>query len=230
VIDENIADAVALNHTLSLCNALAQSACPVSLFAGRLDTAGRYMRLLAGLTAGEGVVIWHTYSLCFEGELLFRSGQSERGLDLLRTGIGQLRRAGFVQHRTTFLRALAAGLIESGQYEEAASVIEEALAEAIASNQGWCRSELLRTKGNVMLGLGAADDAEAHYDEALGIARDQGVLSFELRTAISLARLRDLQGRGGEGRAILRSVYDRFREGFDTADLMTARAMIDAAA
>lgn len=205
----------------------------MSLFAGRLDRAERYIRQLAELTAGEGVVIWRTYALCFEGELLFRSGHGERGLDLLRRGVDQLRMAGFVQHRTTFLRALAIGLIESDQCEEAAAVIEEALAEAIASNQGWCRSELLRTKGDVVLGLGAAgdsDNAEALYDEALAIARDQGVLSLELRTAISLARLRDLQGRGGEGRAILRSVYDRFLEGFDTADLTTARAMIDAAA
>jgi tetratricopeptide (TPR) repeat protein len=188
--------------------------------------------MLNELTAGEGVVIWHTYALCFEGELRLRSGQGERGLDLLRSGVDQLRTAGFVQHRTTFLRALAIGLIEGGQYEEAASVIEEALAEAIASNQGWCRSELLRTKGEVVLGLGAGgarDDAEALYEQALVIAREQEVLSLELRTAISLARLRHLQGRGGEGRVLLRSVYDRFSEGFDTADLVAARAMLDAA-
>jgi predicted ATPase/DNA-binding winged helix-turn-helix (wHTH) protein len=229
LIEENIADAVTVSHTLSLCNALAQSACPVSLFAGRLDKAERYVRQLAELTAGEGVVIWHTYSLCFEGELLYRSGQSERGLDLLRRGISQLRRAGFVQHRTTFLRALAIGLIDDGQYEEASSVIEDALAEAVASNQGWCRSELLRTRGDVMLGLGGADalaDAGELYTQALGIARDQGVLSLELRAATSLARLRQAQGRGDEGRALLRSVYERFSEGFGTADLIAARALI----
>ena len=184
-----------------------------SLFAGRLDKAERYIRQLAELTAGEGVVIWRTYALCFEGELLFRSGHGERGLDLLRRGVGQLRMAGFVQHRTTFLRALAIGLIESGHYEEAGSVIEEAIAEAVASNQQWCKAELLRTRGDVRLGLGKIDAAEALYGEALATAREQGLL-LELRTAISLARLRDLQGRGGEGRAILRSVYDRFIEGF----------------
>jgi len=230
VIEENVADAVAINHTLSLCNALAQSACPVSLFAGRLDGAERYVRQLADLTAGEGVVIWHTYSLCFEGELLYRSGQVERGLDLLRSGVGELRRAGFVQHRTTFQRALAIGLIESGRYDEAATVVEDALAEAVASSQGWCRSELLRTKGDVRLGLGRVDEAETLYGQALAIAREQGVLSLELRTATSLARLRERQGRGEEGRALLSSVYGRFSEGFDTADLVTARAMIDAAA
>ena len=132
VVDENIDEAVAVNHTLSICNALAQSACPVSLFAGRLDKAERYIRLLAELTAGEGVVIWRTYALCFEGELLFRSGQSERGLDLLRSGVDRLRTAGFVQHRTTFLRALAIGLIDSRSVRRGPSVIEEALAEAIA--------------------------------------------------------------------------------------------------
>jgi predicted ATPase/DNA-binding winged helix-turn-helix (wHTH) protein len=233
VIDENVEEAIAVNHTLSLCNALAQSACPVSLFAGRLDMAERYVRMLNELTAGHGVEIWRIYSQCFEGELLFRRGQSERGLGLLRSGVDQLRVAGFVQHRTTFLRALAIGLIDSGQYQEAASVIEEALAEAIASNQGWCRAELLRTTGDVALGLRRASamaEAEALYGQALEIAREQGVLSLELRTAISLARLRDLEGRGDEGRRLLDSVYTRFSEGFDTADLIEARAMLDAAA
>ncbi len=228
VVEENIADAVALNHRLSLCNALAQSACPVALFAGRLDLAERYIRQLDGLTAGEGVMIWQTYARCFEGELLVRSGQDERGLDLLRQGIGQLRGAGFVQHRTTFLRALAIGLIDGGRFEEAESVVEEALAEAAASNQLWCRSELLRTRGDVALGLGAAGEAERLYGLALAIAREQGVLSLELRIATSLARLRQRQGRRGEGLALLGAVYGRFAEGFDTADLEAARAMIDA--
>jgi predicted ATPase len=176
-------------------------------------------------------VIWRTYSLCFEGERLFRLGQSERGLDLLRSGVNQLRVAGFVQHRTTFLRALAIGLIEGGQFEEAAVVIEAALAEAVESNQQWCRAELLRTKGDIVLGLGVAGAdkaAEALFQRSLEIAREQGVLSLELRTAISLARLRERQGRKDEGRTLLRSVYGRFSEGFGTADLIAAKDLLDA--
>ncbi len=202
MVDQNIEEAIAINHALSISNALAQSACPVTLFAGRLDQAERYLRLLADLTASEGLVIWRTYALCFEGELLFRSGQSERGLHLLRSGVDRLGTAHFVQHRTTFLRALALGLIEVGQFEEARSVIEEALAEAIQSNQQWCRAELLRTKADVVLGLGAADASEAAEDllqRSLAIAREQGALSLELRTATSLARLREVQGRKDDG-------------------------------
>lgn len=225
-VDENIDDAVAVNHTLSLCNALAQSACPVSLFAGRLDMAERYIHMLNELTAGQGVEVWRIYALCFEGELLFRQGRSGRGLDLLRGGVDQLRIAGFVQHRTTFLRALAIGLIESGRYEEAAAVIEEALGEAIESNQQWCRAELLRTRGDVVLGLGAAAEAESLYRHALEIARRQAVLSLELRAAISLFRLGEMKGRSDEEHGMLRDVYGRFAEGFGTADLITARTLI----
>jgi predicted ATPase/DNA-binding winged helix-turn-helix (wHTH) protein len=233
MVDENIEDAIAINHRLSVCNALAQSACPVSLFAGRLDRAERYIRLLGELTASEGLLIWQTYALCFEGELLFRSGESERGLNLLRDGVEQLRAARFVQHRTTFLRALAIGLIEAGRFEEAEAVIGAALAEAVESNQQWCRAELLRTSADVILGLGepgASEAAEDLYRSALGIAREQGALSLELRTATSLARLREAQGRKQEGLAELSSAYGRFREGFDTPDLVAARAMLDAAA
>ncbi len=233
LVDENVEEAIGINHTLSVCNALAQSACPVTLFAGRLDKADRYLRLLSEHTASEGLLIWRTYSMCFEGELLFRQGGGERGVQLLRSGVDQLRVARFVQHRTTFLRALALGLIEIGQFEEARSVIEEALAEALQSNQQWCRAELLRTKADIVLGLGAADASQAAEDlfkRSLGVAREQGVLSLELRTATSLARLREIQGRKEEGREQLRSVYERFTEGFETADLITARALIEATA
>jgi predicted ATPase len=232
MVDENIEDAIAINHRLSVCNALAQSACPVSLFAGRLDRAARYIRLLAELTASEGLLIWQTYAQCFEGELLFRSGESDRGIGMLRDGVEQLRAARFVQHRTTFLRGLAIGLTEAGRLEEAASVIEDALDEAIESNQQWCRAELLRTKADIVLGLGAPGAAELTEDlltRALDVARKQGALSLELRAATSLARFREREGRGEEGRALLRSTYARFSEGFDTPDLVAARALIDAA-
>jgi predicted ATPase len=89
---------------------------------------------------------------------------------------------------------------------------------------------LLRVKGELLLLQGApaaAAAAEDHFRQALGWARQQGALSWELRTATSLARLLRDQSRAADALALLQPVYDRFTEGFDTADLMAAKALLD---
>jgi hypothetical protein len=89
---------------------------------------------------------------------------------------------------------------------------------------------LLRIKGELLLlqGVsGAASAAEDHYQQALGWARRQGALSWELRAATSLARLLRDQNRSTEAIALLAPIYDRFTEGFETVDLKAARALID---
>jgi predicted ATPase len=94
-------------------------------------------------------------------------------------------------------------------------------------------SELLRIKGELFLlqgAQGAAAMAEDHFRQALDWARRQGALSWELRAATSPARLLRDQGRSADGLALLQPVYDRFTEGFGTADLKTAKAFLDALA
>jgi predicted ATPase len=89
---------------------------------------------------------------------------------------------------------------------------------------------LLRIRGELLLlqGVpGAAAAAEDHYQQALGWARRQGALSWELRAATSLARLLRDQNRSTEAIALLTPIYNRFTEGFETADLKTAKALID---
>ena len=89
---------------------------------------------------------------------------------------------------------------------------------------------MLRIKGELFLlqsAPGAAAAAEGHFRQALDWARRQGALSWELRTAISLARLLSDQGRSADATALLEPVYDRFTEGFATADLKAAKALLD---
>jgi predicted ATPase len=91
-------------------------------------------------------------------------------------------------------------------------------------------AELLRIKGELLLLEGApnaAAAAEDHFRQALDWARQQGALSWELRAATSLARLRRNQGRPAEAAALLQPVYDRFTEGFTTSDLKAAKALLD---
>jgi predicted ATPase len=101
----------------------------------------------------------------------------------------------------------------------------------IGSQSRWAIAELLRIRGELLLlqgAPGAAAAAEDHYRQALGWARRQGALSWELRAAISLARLLRDQGRSADAVALLQPVFDRFTEGFDKADLKAAKALLDA--
>ena len=99
-----------------------------------------------------------------------------------------------------------------------------------APEERWVIAELLRIKGELLLlqgAPGAAATAEDHFRQALDWARRQGALSWELRTASSLARLWRDQHRVKEARALLGPVYARFTEGFATADLEEAKSLLE---
>jgi predicted ATPase len=131
---------------------------------------------------------------------------------------------------TGFLGVYAEGLGRAGQVAEGLTTIGEALARSERGEGRWCIAELLRSKGELLLLEGAPNAtaaAEDHFREALDWARRRGALSWELRCATSLARLWREHARNDEARELLASVYDRFSEGFATADLKAAKALLD---
>src|SRR2546425_1347957 len=229
-VDSAIDDALAIQHTLSLCNALAQAACPVALYAGDLAAAGRFTAMLVDRTARHGADVWQTYGRCFNSMLLIKRDGLEIGLPLLRAAVDELRDARFVQYYTAFLAALAEGFAGAGQVAQGLGVIDQALARSEKSEERWITADLLRIKGELILrqdAPNAAVTAEDHFQNSLEWARRQGALSWELRGATSLARLWHRQRRTSQARKLLASVYGRFSEGFDTADLIAAKALLD---
>ena len=130
-----------------------------------------------------------------------------------------------------FLAELAVGLGGSGRIAEGLVVVDKALARAEQTGAKWYLAELLRIKGELFL-MGraptAVEAAEACFQQALAVARRQGALSWELRAAMSLARLWHGQQRVSQGRELLSPVYRRFTEGFGNADLVAAKALLDA--
>ena len=109
-------------------------------------------------------------------------------------------------------------------------MIEEAIVRSERTEERWVIAESLRIKGELVLlqgAPGAAAAAEGHFRQAFDWARQQGALSWELRTASSLARLWRNQHRVKEARELLGSVYARFTEGFATADLQEARSLLE---
>jgi hypothetical protein len=220
----------ASQHALSLCNALAQAACPIALFVGDLAAAEHWVAMLIEHSERHALAVWQILGRCLKGVLLIRRAEGDAGLPLLQVALEELRRTGYVLRYTGFLGVLAEGLGGAGQVAEGLMAIEEALAHSECNDGRWCMAELLRIKAELLLLEGspnAAAAAEDHFRQALDWARRQTAFSWELRTATSLARLWRDQGHSADARALLQPVYDRFTEGFATADLRAAKALLD---
>jgi predicted ATPase len=129
-----------------------------------------------------------------------------------------------------FLGQMAHALARAGRATEGLAAVEPAIDRASRFEEGWLLGELLRVKGELSLlqaEEGATPMAEDCFRQALDSACRQGALSWELRAATSLARLWRDQNRRAEALTLLQPVYDRFTEGFDTADLIEARLLLD---
>jgi predicted ATPase len=116
--------------------------------------------------------------------------------------------------------------LEDDDCGQAQRCITEAIALVESGGERWCEAEIKRVAGEVALALGKAADAEACFHGAIAVARQQQAKSWELRAAISLARLWRSQGKVQQARELLAPVYGWFTEGFDTLDLKEAKALL----
>jgi predicted ATPase len=226
----NVEAARASDHALSLSYALAEAACPVALFIGDLATAEGLVALLLDHSAKHALSLAHAWGRYLEGVLRIQRGEAVTGLQLLRSTFDELGETRFVLRYTAFLGALVQGLLSAGQVAQGQAILDEALARSERNEEGWCLAELWRIKGEIALFEGAAQAtaaAEDHFLRAFDVAHRQGALSWELRAATSLARLWQQADRAAEARGVLAPVYDRFTEGFATADLQTAKALLE---
>jgi predicted ATPase/DNA-binding winged helix-turn-helix (wHTH) protein len=229
-VECNVVDPRASDHPVSLVVALLQSACPVALLVGDLTSAERYVKTLMDLSGRHALELWNVAGRCFAGVLLIKRGNTGAGLELLRTAFSRVPQNALSLLYTPFLAEIADALGRDGKAAEGLLAIDEALARSERTEERWCVAELLRIKGELILregGRQAATAAEEYFLQSLDWARRQDALSWGLRTSTSLARLQHGQGRVAEARSLLRSVYDRFSEGFETADLKTAKAYLD---
>ena len=150
------------------------------------------------------------------------------GLSLIRDGFDDFGAAN-TSYRAEFIGALAGALARDGQVSEGRAGIEEEIDRCERTGENWIIAELLRVKGEFFAlngGPAEADEAEPCFRRALDEAERQNALSWELRAAMSLARLTRDQDRSADAIARLRSIYDRFTEGFETVDLKIARTLL----
>src|SRR5712672_1876094 len=228
-IECNLVDVRASDHPVSLSSVLSW-ACPVAFLVGDLTLAERYIKALMDRSTRHTLELWNLVGRCFGGVLLVKRGEVGVGLELLRAAFARVPQDSLSLLYTLFLAEIADALGRDGRAAEGLSIIDETLARSERDEERWCFAELLRVKGELIQREGtpqAAMASEEHFLRSLDWARRQGALSWELRTSTSLARLQQDQGRIAEARSLLQSVYARFSEGFETADLKTAKAYLD---
>jgi predicted ATPase len=166
-----------------------------------------------------------------EAALLIERREFEAGTALVANTLDAGTNSGWLGRFTEYLSTLAQGLAGVGEIGKALAMIDQALARADRGAEHWYDAELLRIKGELLLREATAQSVSAAEDclfGAINVAQEQGALFWELRASTSLAQLYHQQGRNQRVRDLLTPVYDRFTEGFDTADLQAAKALLDA--
>jgi predicted ATPase/DNA-binding winged helix-turn-helix (wHTH) protein len=218
------------DHPLLLCRILYHGICRIAMVTGDFATADREIARLIEVATRLNAQIFEITGHFLKGTLLIECGEFAQGLPVLRDAFETCDRTGWHISYAEFKGALALGLAGTGRLDEAFVALDEAMAADREGGHGWYAPELLRIKGEVLLQQ-AADQftlaAEDCFDRAAQMARERGALFWELRVALSVARLRVRQGRYHEARARLASVHDRFTEGFATADMQAARTLLE---
>jgi class 3 adenylate cyclase/predicted ATPase len=224
---EALAEARELSHPISLAFALSV-ACRLYFV---LDDP-RTVRLLAdeliALTTEQGFAFFLAMGTAYRGWTLVEAGESDTGMSLLRLGIEGFQASGAAWTLPFYLAQLATAHMKTGTPEDGLGRLFEALSLTEKSGVLWFEAELRCRRGQLLRTTrqDAEAEAEADFRQAIAIAHQQEAKLWELRSAISLARLWRDQDKRDEARGLLAQIYGWFTEGFDTPDLKNAEALL----
>jgi predicted ATPase len=226
VATQALHQANALDHPVSLCFCWIYTV-DVFLWMGDWSEADRIIDRLIARVEKYSLGPYHAVGLGLKGVLSLRQGDTEAGLRLLDACLDALE-AGQHQVLTAEFRSeLAIGLARAGRHDEAHAAIDKALACDEPARPHFYLPEMMRIKGELLASGQHSPEAENWFSRSIDLAREQSALAWELRTATSLGHLWARQGRCDEATRVLRPVYDRFTEGFDTLDLRAAKRLLD---
>ena len=199
------------------------------IFLGNYAAASAQSDEVISLANEKGAALWKSWGMMNQGCALARTGQVEEAIEATRTGISAWRSTGATTWLPPYLSYLAKAYADLGRLEEARRTITEAMTVIEATKERWCEAEVHRTAGEIALMSPQPNlaQAEPFFEQALTIARQQQAKSWELRAAMSMARLWHDQGKPQQAREILAPIYGWFTEGFDTLDLKEAKALLD---
>jgi predicted ATPase len=217
-----------VSHPISLANALA-SAGVTQVWCGQTQPALESTEALIALAKEKGFSSFLAIGTLLHGWVLTAQGREDEGIAQILEGIAGWRATGARGNGTGHLAVLLAAYLKRGKTEEAMPVLSEALGMVEEIGERNNEARLYQLKGELLRARGTDGDLEAeqNFRAAIRIARNQHAKSLELRAATSLAHLLHARGRRDEARTMLADIYNWFTEGFDTADLKDAKALLE---
>jgi hypothetical protein len=226
-----LADAEALDHPTTLCVALIVTTF-LFFWTGNLSEVEAIVERLISGTEKYSLGPYRTLAMGLRGGLDVYRGQATAALLQLPDCVQTVRSGRFGVHTSIFASYLAEAMAMVGRIDDALATIDGEISEAEGKGGSFNLPEMLRLKGDFLVMRDPSNVAEAEhcFRRSLDLAHRQGALSWELRTATSMARLRASQGRREEARGMLASVFGRFTQGKETADLCAAANLLDALA
>lgn len=229
IADAIVVQALQTEHSASLGNALAVTACLVALWRGSHEDLTRYLDLLDDRLARHGIATWRPVATYYRGALrCAQDHTSLEGVDLLERAVAELDAANHRVRVPHYLGTLADALTKCGRLARAATTLEAALQRAHTQNEQWCIPELLRIRAGLLHAQGHFDEAEALLVRSMAEARTIGALSWRLRAANDLATLWRSRSRQHDARRMLSPIYREFSEGLATRDLTVAAGLLEA--
>jgi class 3 adenylate cyclase/predicted ATPase len=176
----------------------------------------------------KGAALWKALATMQKGCVLALSGNAAAGIEMMTSGIAAYRSTGSQVYLPKFLSHLSWAYAERGQFDKAWRCIDEAMVAVKTTKERWYEAEIHRVAGEIALKLPqlGSSQAETYFERALTLARVQQAKSWELRAAMSMARLWLDQGMREKARALLAPIYGWFIEGLETHDLKQAKTLL----
>ena len=227
--DRALNDAREIGHAATLMYALYHAAMYAHIHCGNYKAAKAELEELEALANEKGSPFWKALATINEGLLLAVDGNPSNAIKVFISGMAAYQSTGATLYRPQHLSYLASAYAEGSQFDEAWRCISEAMTAVETTKESWYEAEINRVAGEIALMPRDPDPgkAEKHFERALAVARQQQAKSWELRAAMSLARLWRDQGKPQQARELLAPVYGWFTEGFDTLDLKKAKALLE---
>ncbi len=228
--ERNVEEAERTPYPLLACYGLLDTTIPLALMRARWDDARRFCLELNKRLSITRLPIWEACAACFVEMVAIGSGEGQARFPFLASKIERLRQMNYLVHLSMIQGFMAEQLGAYGRHDDGLALAEQALVDSEDRGENWYAAELERVRGELIVkcgGSNAQERAEACFTRGIEIAQSQGALYWELRNAMSLVNLPHGQFRGLSASEMLRSIYCRFTEGFDTAELIAARSRLD---
>jgi len=198
------------------------------IWSGSIDLAIHHTDAVLDLAQDQSFASFQVFGSIFQGACWAHMDRTQEGIASLKQGIANMARMGAPISWSCFLSWLAEAHLIAGQVEDGLNALAEAFAHVNLTGERFWEAELYRIRGELLLSPGGSEnEAEVSFNKALEVARRQSAKSLELRAAMSLTRLWQKQGKSAEARELLAGVYGWFTEGFDTPDLVDAKALLE---